>query len=638
LTGLYRARASILGDIIDSSPTWVGPPNAALPAVWSDLIHSTSVPAENATTAVTYTTFASTGTAAQNKEQQRTNVVYAGANDGFLHGFRSGSFDSSNAFIATQNDGKEVMAYMPGYTLNTIQNATNTQLNFSDPQYGHKFDVDAPPGTGDLFYQGKWHSWLVGGLGPGGKAIYALDVTDPDGKFGTEATASTTVMGEWSTVTGISPGPPVTITLASTTMNCVGDGGTPCGNNLGNTYGIPQIRRFHNGRWGAVFGNGLGSVSGDAGIFVMLVSPTAASSANPNAPAITFHYLSTATGSAGSPNGIVQVTAADFDGDHITDYVYAGDIQGNVWRFDLTSTAASTWGSATKIFTTNGGSTQPITTKIAVISAGGTGSPNPHLLLEFGTGQQVPMSNLSAATYKSGTVQALYGVWDWNLSGWNSQSSTQQFAVLGSHALITGYGSLTPQSITLTVAASGPGTTDLRTVSSTAVCYADISGCTQFGWYLPLTSGNVSSDPAVPTTGVTANAANPVVYEQVIFSPVVQSGAFIVNTTVPPSTAPTMCFSSDASGWTMALNPATGGAFTNAFFGDANNNFLTTAVNGSPTPVSGVALAGTGTPSIVQSGTQNYLITQTVSGNVTLKPTFPQGNTQGKRLTWIQKR
>jgi len=35
----------------------------------------------------------------------------------------------------------------------------------------------------------------------------------------------------------------------------------PCGNSLGNTYGIPQIRRFHNGSWVRVFGNGLGSVS-----------------------------------------------------------------------------------------------------------------------------------------------------------------------------------------------------------------------------------------------------------------------------------------------------------------------------------------------------------------------------------------
>jgi type IV pilus assembly protein PilY1 len=155
---------------------------------------------------------------------------------------------------------------------------------------------------------------------------------------------------------------------------------------------------------------------------------------------------------------------------------------------------------------------------------------------------------------------------------------------------------------------------------------------------MTLASGNVSNDPAVPDSIDSNFATNPLVYEQVIFSPVVEAGAFLVNTTIPPSTAPTMCFASQASGWTMALNPATGGAFTNAFFGDAHGNFLTTGIGTSTVAVSGVALGGTGSPSLVQSGTQSYVITQTVSGVGALIRNFPQGNTQGKRLTWIQKR
>jgi type IV pilus assembly protein PilY1 len=258
-------------------------------------------------------------------------------------------------------------------------------------------------------------------------------------------------------------------------------------------------------------------------------------------------------------------------------------------------------------------------------------------MLTFGTGQQVPMTNVSAATYLT-SQQALYGIWDWNMTQWNGLSSVTKYASLSSHGLVSGIGLLTQQVLGTPIPASGPGTTDERTITSTAVCFADVSGCTQFGWYVNLVSGNVSSDPAIPTNGVAANAANPVVYEQVIFSPIVAAGAFVINTTIPPSSAPTMCFSSQASGWTMALNPATGGAFTNAFFGDQNNNFLTTNVNGQPTPVSGVALAGTGTPSFVQAGTQSYLITQTTTGGATKAPVFPQGNTKGKRLTWIQKR
>ena len=50
--------------------------------------------------------------------------------------------------------------------------------------------------------------------------------------------------------------------------------------------------------------------------------------------ATTFYYLS--TGVTGG-NGIAFTTPTDLDGDHIMDYVYAGDLKGNVWRFDLTS-------------------------------------------------------------------------------------------------------------------------------------------------------------------------------------------------------------------------------------------------------------------------------------------------------------
>ena len=51
-------------------------------------------------------------------------------------------------------------------------------LDYANPQYGHNFFVDATPGSGDLYYGGQWHTWLVGGLGAGGAAIYALDVTE----------------------------------------------------------------------------------------------------------------------------------------------------------------------------------------------------------------------------------------------------------------------------------------------------------------------------------------------------------------------------------------------------------------------------------------------------------------------------
>jgi type IV pilus assembly protein PilY1 len=601
----------------------------------------------------------------------RTNVVYTGANDGMLHGFRSGYFDATKTYQQGSNDGWEVMAYVPGYIVNHIQNATFAPTNYSDPQYGHQFDVDAPPGMGDLFYGGAWHTWLVGGLGPGGNAIYALDVTNPGlaggdnfAETGTalQSTPANTVVGEWSSQSFTVTTGTGTTTTAVNTLTCTNTSqlnAAKCYNNLGNTYGVPQIRRFHNGMWGAVFGNGQGSASGDAGIYVMLVDP-ASGPGN-----ITFLYLSTGVGSAtpaASANGIDYTTPADLDGDHITDFVYAGDLQGHLWRFDLTSSNTANWGvtnasgvsinaatggggTITPLFTTPAG--QPITTKVVVASVAGT--LNPRVLVEFGTGMQTPFSNFSPATF-SMAAQALYGIWDWNLGAWNANSVVQYTSLPGNGipapgTSLSGTSNLVQQTIggpyTATVAGTG---SDYRTLTSYPVCYADSTGCGAYGWYISLVSGNAyTPDPATPQNGNAQDASAPLVYEQVIFNPSLEDGAFVVNTTIPPATAATMCFNAGESGWTMAVNPATGGAFTNSFFGTPDHNFLnvtTTDANGnsSTSVVSGVALGGTGSTSIVVQGTQSYLVTQNVSGTGALMSINPPGGLVGSRLTWIERR
>ena len=150
--GLYRARDGVLGDIIDSSPAWVGPPSAPYVLTWKDNLNpGTSMP-ENS--GQSYATFTSA-------EQSRLNVVYVGANDGFLHGFRSGVEDTAGNVTSdstTPNDGLEVLAYMPGAILNTIHPYSATPsvetldatLDYSNASYVHNYFVDATPGTGDL--------------------------------------------------------------------------------------------------------------------------------------------------------------------------------------------------------------------------------------------------------------------------------------------------------------------------------------------------------------------------------------------------------------------------------------------------------------------------------------------------------
>ena len=677
----FRQRTSVLGDIIDSSPTWVGPPIAAFPTTWSDFLYPATVMPENS--GPTYATFKSANTS-------RMNVVYTGANDGFLHGFRTGFFDPSgmldgttptDPYTATDNDGKEVLAYMPAYVLNSINAGgqldpttgvfvQNPSQDYTSPLYAHKFNVDGTPGNGDVFYNGQWHTWLVGGLGAGGSAVYALDVTNPGigtaaGSF-TEANAGSLVVGEWSsslvfTTTGTGPYTSQ-LTGSNATFNCANI--TTCGASLGKTYGTPQVRRFHNTAantannataWGAVFGNGTGSYNGDAGIFVMLASSTGGQP--------TFYYLSTGYGSrTGTPNGIAYVTAADLDGDHITDYVYAGDLLGNVWRFDLTDQNPNNWtvmlvgGVPTPIYSSPTGS--PITTQVVVAAVAST--PNPRILVEFGTGQLTQFTSSTPAAY-SGTQQYLIGVWDWNMSKWDSMSSIVYDALStttspvaptsgGVPAPINGLGSLQQQTITGSFDQSGTTSSSststsaaafFRTVSSNCIGWADFSqGCSnsnQYGWYLTLGNGYANAnDPSflTPTTSSGAVFVN----EQVIFNPALEDGAFIVNTTIPPTTSINTCSSTTAGGWTMAINPATGGAFTNSFFGE-NHQF----VNINNQVVSGIALSGTGSPSVVQwappgQPVQYYAVMQTTNGNGAITQINPPGGSLGSRLTWIERR
>jgi type IV pilus assembly protein PilY1 len=547
--GMYGARVSVLSDIVDSSPTPVGPPNIRYPATWSDfLIAAPSLPENSGQSYASYVS----------AQSGRLNVVYVGANDGFLHGFRSGSFDSSGNFVSnagTPNDGYEVMAYMPGAVFNTIHNAGNPALDFANIQYGHNFYVDATPGNGDLFYGGLWHTWLVGGLGPGGSAIYALDVTSAG--F-TEANAANTVVGEWNAST-----------LACTNV-------ASCGNNLGSTYGTPQIRRFHNGMWGAVFGNGFGSSSGDAGIYVMTVNPVSG--------ARTFYYLS--AGKAGTSDGIAYASPADIDGDHIVDYVYAGDLLGNLWRFDLTSSNPALWAvtSTTPMFKTPAG--QPITTQVVPLVTSQTTSL-PRVIVDFGTGRQIPLTNATPTTYATG-AQALYGIWDWNMTSWNLIAA-QKFASMPSPQSVT-VGTLATQTVLGTFTSTAGN--QFRTISSNPVCWAGSTTCVsggnnQFGWSLSL----------------------PGVAEQIIFNPTLQLGVFLVNTTIPPSTDPYQCLATTTTGWTFGISPSNGGTFATSTFGDSVNGFNTY----NNQVVGAESTNGTGSTSVVLAGGHSFLVMQTSS-------------------------
>lgn len=649
-TNLYRARLSVLGDIVDSSPTWVGPPQTYHNMdSWVDAIYG---PGSGATSPITakensgqkYSDFqAMYSASAANSTTGRTNVVYVGANDGFVHGFRAGTLDQYGNLVTTYNDGKELLAYMPSVVFNAIHNTSNVELDYPNTQYSHAWFVDATPGTGDLFYAataganavsgtGTWHTWLVGGLGAGGAAIYALDITDPDSTF-LESKASSLVIGEWWATKS-------TTGTWTSNLTCQTPSGAPntvaaCGAQfLGNTYGTPLIRRFHNGSWGVIFGNGYASQNGTAGIFIMLIDPGTA--------AKTFYYLP--TGLATTGNGIGPTTSADFDMDHITDYIYAGDLLGNVWRFDVTSSDPKNWAVSASSPLFSGSSAQPITTAVTVstlktidynILTGKVLDTKPQrVIINFGTGQQTAQTLTSSTQYATGT-QYLYGVWDWDMGkpnpggyGWNSLSSQQGIGLTSGGPQPITQSNLVSQSFNTN------GATRSVVANSHGICWPasttgtgqnnpnDSTSCpsteNDYGWFMALTTA-------------TSNGTS--TYEQVIFDPVVNAdGLFIVNTFIPSSNSPLNCTPNTPTGWTMALEPDSGaGAPTGGYF-----------LSSSGAAVDGIQLNGVGTPSFISTGTADnnteFMLTQNGSGLAT--PTAVQRHSvvAGARLNWVQRR
>jgi type IV pilus assembly protein PilY1 len=434
------------------------------------------------------------------------------------------------------------------------------------------------------------------------------------------------VIGDWNSST---------ITCVNTTS----PNASNCGNNLGNTYGTPLIRRLHNGDWGVIFGNGYGSSSGDAGIYVMTIDQSTA--------ATKFYYLSTSTGSSTSPNGIAYVTAADLDGDHITDYVYAGDLQGNVWRFDLTSCAASLpasgsctattgWAVTSKpVFKTQTG--QPITTPVILASSQLVGKA-PVLLVSFGTGQRTQFTATSATTYASAT-QSLYGVWDWNMSAWNAASGSQYASLSTSQVSVAEGNSQSSAPATLTysnllyqpyVISSGNVNASNNATVTWVTC---TSGTTitcnggQFGWYvnLPGTNGTGSS-------------------EQIVSSPVIYQEGFFVNSTIPAAANVLSCAISSDTGNTYIVNVLSGGTFTTT---TGTPSKVSGFVNNSTVNTVGQNLNLTGSLAIVNNGSGTGGGTYAVGQNLNPTPGSPPGqvlkfslptNVQASRVTWTQLR
>jgi type IV pilus assembly protein PilY1 len=133
--GVFRRRASVLGDAINSVPLLVAPPSAAIDGPGYASFHA--------------------------RYQSRPGAVYLGANDGMLHAFDAAS-------------GAELFAYVPHALVPAL-------AALADPAYRHRPYLDGSAGYGEALLNGRWRSVLVSGMGMGARGVFALDVSDPAG-------------------------------------------------------------------------------------------------------------------------------------------------------------------------------------------------------------------------------------------------------------------------------------------------------------------------------------------------------------------------------------------------------------------------------------------------------------------------
>jgi type IV pilus assembly protein PilY1 len=309
--------------------------------------------------------------------KKRDRAIFVGANDGMLHAF--------NGDNAASGGGTELFAYVPSMIYKNLPLLTKQTYNVAG---NHQYFVDGSPFVSDANLgtaaAPNWKTVLLGGLGAGGAGFFALDVTRP-GEF-----KVTSVLWEF--------------TAADANRNLKG----VTKSDLGASTTQPRIARTKNNgeSWFAVFGNGYNSTTtpthGQAVLFVARLGKAGSGWTSADL------YKIVLSDTNDTDNGLSTPTLVDYDRDGFVDFIYAGDLQGNLWRIDARNADPDAW-TGKKLFATNTGtpaSSQPgqrITTAPQV-----TRHPNGGLIIMFGTGKYLETSDVSTIP----DTQALYGVID----------------------------------------------------------------------------------------------------------------------------------------------------------------------------------------------------------------------------------
>lgn len=271
----------------------------------------------------------------------RIPMVYVGANDGMLH-----AFDAAT--------GREEWAFIPNQAMASMK-------LLADSSYTHRNFVNGPMTVGDVNFGGgdsDWHTVLIAGMGGGGTQYFALDITDP-----------------------LNPKYLWQFTHAG----------------LGNTFGNISINKLPNGQWAAFFSSGYNNADGIGRLYAVDVKTGALKSGYP---------LSTASGTGVSPSNLSQINVwvdrPRFD--NTAKFIYAGDLNGDLWRFDPDPSASGHSGASVfKLarLQNASGQAQPITTKPEMTRI------DDKTVIYVGTGQYLGIPDLTNTQ-----VQSFYAIKD----------------------------------------------------------------------------------------------------------------------------------------------------------------------------------------------------------------------------------
>jgi len=467
-----------------------------------------------------------------------TQSLYVGANDGMLH-----------AINAT--NGQELFSFIP----NGINWSNLSTL--SRPDYSHRYFVDGPIVVSTRT-QTPAQNILVGALGKGGKGLYALDVTSP--------TTFATTNFKWEKTADDNP-----LTLAD--------------NNIGLIQGKPIIARLNNGVTALIVSNGINSTNGRAVLLIYNLDTGAL-----------IREIDTGVGSAvqdhADSNGLSPPVGWNQDGNSTLDFIYAGDMLGNAWKFDLTATNPATWGvanSGNPIFAATG----PDGTTRQPITGGMTVAMHPQTFktwVFFGTGRF-----LTAGDVSNRNVQGLYGIVDDGATVTKASLAQRSVQLLGTRngRPVRGFQANAPLPLTAR------------------------------GWYINLV------DPPVPPGSAYG--------ERIVTSPQVDGDVLEVSSVIPTADA---C-QSDGRGYINALDAFTGTSTDSPYFDVNQNGSFTddtltyTDANGNqvPLPIGSVDLGvGMVTQASLFSGPPGQVCAAGSGGNLACVPKAEARNVG--RVSW----